>query len=371
MRGLHVSNENAGIILIRYGVNEKAYFCIYFYSFHVKQIYIQVKPMENRNDRIRIFAGSSSERFVKKMCRYLNIEPGESETFHFSEGNTYVKIKENVRNKDVYIVQTIGLNANDSFMELLFWIDSFKRSSAKSVTVIMPYFSYAKADKKDEPRVSIRARVCADCIEVSGADRVITIDLHSPQIQGFFKKPVDNLYAHPLLCEYLRTRDISNLVVVSPDAGFARNARRYASYLHVPVFICEKTRKDHTENAEVRDLFGPVKIDKAVIVDDFTISAGTLIETANVVRRKGAKEIYAMVTHALLDQKAITRLMDSNICKLIVTDTVDNPYILNNEKIEIISVAPLFAEAVNIIETEGSLSSLFESLPERVLKNSF
>ncbi len=327
--------------------------------------------MKKRNDHIRIFAGSSSIGFVRKICEYLNIEPGESETFHFSEGNTYVKIKENVRNKDIYLVQTVGLNANDSFMELLFWIDAFKRSSANSVTVIMPYFSYAKADKKDEPRVSIRARVCADCIEAAGADRVITIDLHSAQIQGFFKKPVDNLYAHPLLCEFLKTKDISNLVVVSPDAGFARNARRYASYLGVPVFICEKTRKDHTENAEVRDLFGPVTIEKAVIVDDFTISGGTLIETANVVRKKGAQQIYAMVTHGLLDKKAIQKLMASDICKLIVTDTVDNPYIQNNEKIDIISVAPLFAEAVNIIENQGSLSSLFERLPGRVLKYSF
>jgi len=327
--------------------------------------------MEKKNEQIRIFAGSSSIEFVEKMCRYLGTERGDSKTFHFREGNTYVKIEENVRNKDVYLVQTVGLNANDSFVELLFWIDSFKRSSANSVTVIMPYFSYAKADKKDEPRVSIRARVCADCIEAAGADRVITIDLHSPQIQGFFKKPVDNLYAHPLLCEYIKTRAIDNLVVVSPDAGFARNARRYASYLNVPVFICEKTRKDHSESAEIRDLFGPVNIENALIVDDFTITARTLIETANVVKKKGARNIFAMVTHALLDRESISELMKSNICELIVTDTVSNPVILNNEKIKIISVAPLFAEAVNIIENQGSLSSLFESLPEKVLKNSF
>lgn len=327
--------------------------------------------MGNKKNQIMLFAGSSSIDFVDKMCKYLNIERGKSETFHFREGNTYVKIRENVRNKDVYLVQTIGINANDSFMELLFWIDSFKRSSASSVTVIMPYFSYAKADKKDEPRVSIRARVCADCIEAAGADRVITIDLHSPQIQGFFKKPVDNLYAHPLLCEYIKTKAIPDLVIVSPDAGFARNARRYASYLDLPVFICEKTRKDHSEKSEVRDLFGPVTIENALIVDDFTITCGTLIETANVVQQKGAKKIYALVTHALLDSKAVEDLMKSNICELIVTDTIANPIILNNEKIKIISVAPLFAEAVNIIENEGSLSSLFDSLPENVLKSSF
>jgi ribose-phosphate pyrophosphokinase len=235
----------------------------------------------------------------------------------------------------------------------------------------MPYFSYAKADKKDEPRVSIRARVCADCIEAAGADRVIAIDLHSPQIQGFFRKPVDNLYAHPLLCEYIKTRAIQDLVIVSPDAGFARNARRYASYLNLPVFICEKTRKDHSEKAEVRDLFGPVTIKNALIVDDFTITCGTLIETANVVKQKGAEKIYAMVTHALLDSKAITDLMKSDICELIVTDTVYNPLTLTNKKIVTISVAPLFAEAVKIIEHMGSLSSLFDSLPKRMLKSCF
>ncbi|HOS72824.1 MAG TPA: ribose-phosphate diphosphokinase [Bacteroidales bacterium] len=327
--------------------------------------------MEKRNERIRIFAGSSSRAFAGKICSYLGIEAGISEVFQFSEGNTYVKIGENVRNKDVYIVQTVGLKANDSFMELLFWIDSFKRSSARSVTVIMPYFSYAKADKKDEPRVSIRARVCADCIEIAGADRVITIDLHSPQIQGFFKKPVDNLYAYPLLCEYMKSRGTADLVVVSPDAGFARDARRYGSYLGVPVYICEKTRTDHSERASVNILSGPLAAKNALIVDDFTISGGTLIETANLMKEKGVDQVYAMVTHALLHEKAIEELMKSPIHRLIATDTVENPNLLNNEKIEIISVAPLFAEAVNIIQHEGSLSSLFDSLPERVLKSSF
>ncbi|HBE43048.1 MAG TPA: ribose-phosphate pyrophosphokinase [Bacteroidales bacterium] len=327
--------------------------------------------MEKEAEEIMIFAGSSSVDFVDKMCKYLGIERGVSKTSHFREGNTYVKIEENVRNKDIYLVQTIGLDANNSFVELLFWIDSFKRSSARSVTVIMPYFSYAKADKKDEPRVSIRARVCADCIEIAGADRVITIDLHSPQIQGFFKKPVDNLYAHPILCEFIKTRNIPDLVVVSPDAGFARNARRYASYLKVPVFICEKTRKDHSEQAEIRDLFGPVTIKNALIVDDFTITCGTLIETANVVKQKGAEKIYAMVTHALLDEKAIEAFNKSDICELIVTDTVANPLIVENKKITTVSVAPFFAEAVKIIEDKGSLSSLFELLPENLLKSCF
>lgn len=178
---------------------------------------------------IKIFSGSSSINFAKKMCKHLGTEVGQSKTIIFSEGNTFVQILEKVRDKDVYIVQTIGLHPNDDFMELLFLIDAFNRASAASVTAIIPYFSYAKGDKKDEPRVSIRARVCADCLEITGVDRIITMDLHSPQIQGFFKKPVDHLYGMPTLCKYIKSKKLDNLVVVSPDAGFAKNARSYAN----------------------------------------------------------------------------------------------------------------------------------------------
>jgi ribose-phosphate pyrophosphokinase len=326
--------------------------------------------MKHDNSQIRIFAGSSSIDFVNKMCRYLKIVPGKSETFHFQEGNIYVKILENVRRKDIYLVQTIGLNANDSFVELLFWIDSFKRSSVNSVTVILPYFSYAKADKKDEPRVSIRARVCADCIETAGADRIIVIDLHSPQIQGFFKKPVDHLFAYPLLCEYIKTLSIPDLVIVSPDVGFVKNARKYASYLSLPIVICDKTRKDHSEKAEVIEMFGHIQNKNALIVDDFTLTCGTLIEASKLLKQNGANKIYAMVTHALLNDKGINELEKSNIDRLIVTDTVSNPLTLTSEKIRTISVAPLFAEAVKIIQNMGSLSSLFDHLPKDLIKSS-
>lgn len=327
--------------------------------------------MNLNSSQIKIFAGSSSVDFVTRMCRYLNIHAGKSETFHFPEGNIYVKILENVRNKDIFLVQTIGLNANDSFVELLFWIDSFKRSSANTVTVIMPYFSYAKADKKDEPRVSIRARVCADCIEAAGADRVIAIDLHSPQIQGFFKKPVDHLYAYTLLCEYIKTLEIPELVIVSPDVGFAKNARKYASYLNLPTVICDKTRKDHSGEAKIIEMFGHIENKNALIVDDFTLSCGTLIEAASILKQNGADRIFAMVTHALLDEKGIKKLENSCIEKLIITDTVNNPALLNNFKIKIISVAPLIAEAVRIIHNKGSLSSLFEHPLKDTIKNCF
>jgi ribose-phosphate pyrophosphokinase len=327
--------------------------------------------MDVKNSRIKVFAGSSSIDFVGRMCGYLNIQPGKSESFHFPEGNSYVKILENVRNKDIYLVQTIGLNANDSFIELLFWIDSFKRSSVNSVTVIIPYFSYAKADKKDEPRVSIRARVCADCIEVAGADRVIAIDLHSPQIQGFFKKPVDHLYAYPLLGEYFKTLAVPNPVIVSPDIGFAKNARKYASYLNLPVVICDKTRNDHTGKAKVIEIFGHIANKNALIVDDFTLTCGTLIEAANVLKQYGANRIFAMVTHALLDETGVKALEKSYIEKLIITDTVNNPALHDSTKIKTISVAPLIAEAVRIIQNKGSISSLFDHLPKKLIKRCF
>jgi ribose-phosphate pyrophosphokinase len=309
---------------------------------------------------IKIFAGSSSRKFAEIMCRYLGTEIGLSEKIVFTEGNTFVKIHEKVRDKDVFIVQTIGLSPNDDFMELLFWIDAFKRSSASSVTAIIPYFSYAKGDKKDEPRVSIRARVCADCLEITGVDRIITMDLHSPQIQGFFKKPVDHLYGMPIICDYIKSLNLSDMVVVSPDVGFAKTARKYATALNAPVAIGDKSRSSHDEKAEVLEIIGDVKGMNAVIVDDFTITCGTLTETARALKENGAQKIYACVTHALLKEKGIAALNDSDIVELVVTDTVDNPIALNHPKVKVISVAPLFAKAVQIIHNRDSLSQLFE-----------
>ena len=208
-----------------------------------------------RGDQIRIFGGSASTKFVKKMCDYLGCPVGDNTTLIFSEGNTFVRINESIRDKDVYLVQTIGLNPNNEFMELVFYIDALKRASANSVSVIMPYFSYAKGDKKDEPRVSIRGRVCADMLEQAGADRVLTMDLHAAQVQGFFSKPVDHLYAQPLLAAYARYAGIvtpermDDVVVVSPDAGSAKRARAMADELGCAVAIGDKMRVGHDENA--------------------------------------------------------------------------------------------------------------------------
>jgi ribose-phosphate pyrophosphokinase len=319
------------------------------------------------DSEIRIFAGSSSLGFVARMCGFLGIEPGRSEAFHFSEGNTYVKILENVRRKDIYLVQTIGFDSNDAFVELLFWIDAFKRASVNSITIIMPYFGYGKADKKDEPRVSIRARVCADCIEVTGADRVISMDFHSPQIQGFFKIPVDHLLAYPILCHYVRSLDLPELVIASPDAGFANSARRYAAQLGTPIVICNKTRRRHDEKAEVLEVIGDAKGMNAFIVDDFALSCGTLVDAARALKEYGAASVSAMVTHGLMTEAGLEALDRSEIDRLIVTDTVHNPQALVHPRISTISVAPLFGEAVRIIHHMESLSALFDKLPKGVL----
>ena len=316
---------------------------------------------------IKIFAGSSGLAFSKKMCKYLGVNIGDSEVITFSDGNIFIRINETVRDKDVYLLQPIGLNPNNEFVEILFWMDAFKRASCNSVTAIIPYFGYAKGDKKDEPRVSIRARVCAECIELAGADRVITMDLHSPQVQGFFKGPVDHLYSLPILCEYVKGLDImDNLVVVSPDAGFAKTARKFADYLNTPVAIGDKTRTAHDENARVLEVIGQVEGKNCMIVDDFTISGGTLIEVAKALKERGAKRIIACLSHVILRDKGLQALEDSPIEMIIGTDSVENPWILKSKKILTVSVAPLFAEAVMRVHERVSVSPLFSSVPEKV-----
>ncbi len=286
----------------------------------------------------------------------------------FSEGNIYVKVDETVRGKDVYLIQSIGLKPNDEFTEILFWIDAFKRASANSVTLIMPYYSYAKGDKKDEPRVSIRGRVCADCIEVTGADRVVTMDLHSPQIQGFFRIPVDHLFAMPILCECIKTLELDDMVIVSPDSGYAKEARKFAKYLQVPVALGDKERTDHSENARIVEVVGDVEGKNAVIVDDFSISGGTLFHLAQELKRKGAKSIYACLSHILLNEEGVEKLNDSEIEMLISTDSVKNLDVLNSDKIKIVSVAPLFAETIRRINNRESVSPLFDRVPLEIVK---
>lgn len=307
---------------------------------------------------MKIFPGSASRDFTQKICGKLGVPVGKNTFIKFSEGNIYVKLDEKVRGKDIYIVQTIGLDPNNELMELLFWLDAAKRSGVNSVTAIIPYFSYAKADKKDEPRVSIRARVCADCIETAGVDRVLMMDLHSPQIQGFFKKPVDHLYAAKIFCEHIQQQSYGDYCIVSPDEGFAKNARFYANRLRVPLVIGSKHRASHDEKAEITGLMGDVRGKNAVIVDDFTISCGTLVESARTLKEHGALDVYAYVSHALITQKGADALLNSPLTRLYTTDTIDNPFPC--ERITILSVAGMFAEAIRIIHDQESLAALFE-----------
>lgn len=323
---------------------------------------------------IRIYAGMSGRPFAKRMCAYLGAQLGDSETIMFSEGNLFVRVNESIRDKDVFLVQPIARHPNDEFTELLFWIDAFKRSSANSVTAIIPYFSYAKGDKKDEPRVSIRARVCADCIEAAGVDRVIFMDLHAAQIQGFFKKPVDHLLAQPLLVEYVRRAGIvdENLVVVSPDAGSAKRAREFANELGCPVAIGDKTRFDHTENAKVLEIIGEVEGKNCLVVDDFSISGGTMIDIARGLKEKGANKVYGALSHNCMNEKALNRFDDSPYEFVLTTDTVECPEARKHPKIKIISAAPMFAQAVRIIHDKAPMSTLFDQrISKRMLDMSF
>jgi ribose-phosphate pyrophosphokinase len=311
------------------------------------------------SDEIHIFGGSGSPQLTAAICARLGLQPARCELIRFSEGNLFVRVKENVRGRRVYVVQSTVFPANDLFMELLFWIDALRRASAESVTVIMPYFSYAKGDKKDEPRVSIRARVCADAIEAAGADRVVTLDLHASQLQGFFRIPVDDLHAQSVLCDAIREETSGNLVVVSPDAGFAKRARRFASQLGAPLAIADKERKTHDERAEVLDIIGDVKDRTAVLVDDFTISAGTLVEAARMLIAKGARRVLAAVSHGVFAEGSMKRIDASPVDRLIVTDSVETQPVAFSSRVKVVSVAPLFAEAIRRIHNRESISGLF------------
>jgi ribose-phosphate pyrophosphokinase len=311
------------------------------------------------DDELLVFGGSASPLLTEQVCKHLGVEPGIREVVRFSDGNLFVRIGQNVRGRHIYLIQSTVFPTNDNFMELLFWIDAFRRASAASVTVIVPYFSYAKGDKKDEPRVSIRARVCSQSIEAAGADRVIMLDLHAPQIQGFFSIPVDDLYALPVLVEAVRGLGLTDPVVVSPDAGFAKKARMYAKQLNATMAIADKERVDHSESARVVDLIGDVSNRHALIVDDFTISSGTLVEVAECLMDRGALSVHAAVTHGVFTGKSMERLDASPITRLLVTDSVENQPVSLSSKVQIVSVAPLFAEAIRRIHARESVSVLF------------
>lgn len=317
--------------------------------------------MSIHNGEMKIIIGSANPQLGQKICDQLKIPACESEVIHFSEGNTFVRVLENVRGRDLYVIQGVSYPVNENFMELLFWIDALKLASAAQVTAVIPFFSYAKGDKKDEPRVSIRSRVCADALEAAGVDRILTMELHSPQIQGFFKKPVDHMHPRQIICDYIKEKKLEKLVVASADVGYGKAAFKYAELLGVPTVIGNKIRQDHTEAAQVWNVVGDVKDRDVLIVDDIVFTGGSLISMAQEVKKLGAKRVFAAVTHGVLTKGARAKIDASPIEELLITDSVEYRFESLSPKVKVISVAKLFAEAILSIHRNESISRLFPS----------
>ena len=311
-------------------------------------------------DQFEIYHGNSNPGLARKICRYLGTQPGRAEVFQFANENIFVKILENVREKDVFLVQPTSTPVNQSIMELLIMIDAFKRASAGRITAVVPYYAYGRSDKKDQPRVPITARLIADMITVAGADRVLTLDLHQGQIQGFFNIPVDELTAVHILSNYFRTKRLDDLVVVT-DLGFAKRARAFAELVDAPLAIIEKRRVGNLDRAELMNVIGEVRGKRAIIVDDEIDTAGTLIEIVRALEREGVSEIYACATHGVLSADAVDRIRDSSLRELILTDSIPLPPSKRIGKIKTFSIAPLIGEAIKRIHRGESVGALFSS----------
>jgi ribose-phosphate pyrophosphokinase len=311
-------------------------------------------------DQFEIYFGNANPDLARKICRYLDAEPGQAEVFQFANENIFVKILDNVREKDVFLVQPTCRPVNQSIMELLIMIDAFKRASAGRITAVIPYYAYGRSDKKDQPRVPITARLIADMITVAGADRVLTMDLHQGQIQGFFNIPVDELTAVHLLSNYFRHKHLEDLVVVT-DLGFAKRARAFAELLDAPLAIIEKRRVGNLDRAELMNVIGEVEGRTAIIVDDEIDTAGTLVEVVRALEREGVTEMYACATHGVLSDPAIERIRDTSLREIVMTDSVPLPAAKRLPQITTLTVAPLIGEAIKRIHRGESVGALFSS----------
>jgi ribose-phosphate pyrophosphokinase len=307
-----------------------------------------------------LYAGNANLELARKIGRYLGRELGRAEVFEFANENIFVKILDNVRQRDVYLIQPTCAPVNKSIMELLIMIDAFKRASAGRITAVVPFYAYGRSDKKDQPRVPITARLIADMLQVAGADRILTMDLHQGQIQGFFSIPVDELTAVHLLSNYFRRKQLADLVVVT-DLGFAKRARAFAELLDAPLAIIEKRRQGNLDRAELLNVIGEVAGRRAIIVDDEIDTGGTLMETVRALEKEGVTEIYACATHGVLSDPAIDRIRDSAILEVVVTDTVPLTPAKRIAKIRQLSVAPLIGEAIRRIHDGESVGALFSS----------
>lgn len=309
---------------------------------------------------LKIFSGSSHPELAKAICEYNEIPLGTSETIKFSNENIMVRLLENVRGSDVFVVQTSCPPVNEGIMEMLIMIDALRYASAERITAVLPYFPYVRSDKKDKPRISITARLIADLLQTAGAHRVLTMDLHSPQIQGFFHIPIDQLIAAPLICDYFRAQDLSNTVLVAGDVGESKSIGRYANRLNVPIAIIDKRRDGDDEKAKAVHLIGDVKGKDALIIDDEIASGGTLVEAVHFLQLHGVNKVSAAAVHPVLSGKAMDRIREVDIEELVVTDSIPlRDKQQEYDKFKVLSVAPLLGEAIMRIHNGDSISKLF------------
>jgi ribose-phosphate pyrophosphokinase len=313
------------------------------------------------NEELIIFSGNANPALAAAVAAYLHVPLGKADVFSFSNENIFVKLNESVRSNDVFIIQPTSSPVNRSIMELLIMIDAVKRASAARVTAVLPYYAYGRTDKKDQPRVPITARLIADLLTAAGAQRILTVDLHAGQIQGFFNLPVDELTAVYLLARHFREKQIPNPVVVSTDIGNAKRARNFAEMIGAPLAIVEKRRNANDDRAEVLNIIGHVAGHAAVLVDDEVDTGGSITLAAEAVMAHGATGVYASCVHPVLSGPAIERLRDSPIIELVVTDTIPIPPEKRLDKITVLSIAPLIGEAIQRVHTGASVGMMFEN----------
>jgi ribose-phosphate pyrophosphokinase len=317
--------------------------------------------MSRLYDQLTIFGGNSNPDLTREICSYIDIPPGRIEVFKFSNENIFVRIGESVRENDVFVIQSFSGATNESIMELLIIIDTLKRSSAGRITAVIPYYGYGRTDKKDQPRVPITARLIADMITVAGANRVLTVDLHAGQLQGFFNIPVDEMTALPILADYFVDQHLKDAVVVAPDLGSTKRARNFAEAIDASLAVIEKRRIGNVNKTEMLNLIGTVDGRPVVIIDDEIDTAGSIVQAVDVCLENGATEVYGACSHPVLSGPAIERLAASPIKELVVTNTVPVAPEKRLDKIKVLSIAPLLGESIQRIHTGTSVSSAYRS----------
>jgi len=311
-------------------------------------------------DELKVFTGNAYPALAKSVCNYLGISLGETDVFEFSNENIFVRILENVRQRDVFVIQPICSPVNKSLVELLIMLDAFRRASAGRITAVIPYYGYGRTDKKDQPRVPITARLIADLITTAGANRLLTVDLHAPQIQGFFTIPVDELTTLFILNQYFKEKALDNLVVVATDIGISKRARDVAANLGAPLAIIEKRRLGNTGATETLNVIGEVQGMRALTVDDEIDTAASLVGAVNTLLEHGASEVYACCTHPVFSGPAIQRIASSPVKEVVVTDTIPVAGSKKLDKITLLPIAPLLGEAIHRIHTGLSIGAMFE-----------